>query len=112
MATGIPANIAGNCGVANPAGSRRVWRTPFALRKDSRHTEVVSHLLLESNEVMPHAASHETVSAPIPARQPRAIEPKPRPIPSAFVAIALVFVTLATARIATKRPWVDEAWFT
>jgi 4-amino-4-deoxy-L-arabinose transferase-like glycosyltransferase len=29
-----------------------------------------------------------------------------------FLGILLLFVVLAGARIATKRPWVDEAWFT
>jgi hypothetical protein len=38
--------------------------------------------------------------------------PARRRIPWTFVAIALLFLILAGARIATKRPWVDEAWFT
>ena len=42
-------------------------------------------------------------------------EPKPVPprvVSRAFLGILLLFVILAGTRIATKRPWVDEAWFT
>jgi len=38
--------------------------------------------------------------------------PVRRRFPWIFVAIATTFVTLAATSVATKRPWVDEAWFT
>jgi 4-amino-4-deoxy-L-arabinose transferase-like glycosyltransferase len=33
-------------------------------------------------------------------------------VPAMFIVIALVFVIFSGVRVATKRPWVDEAWFT
>jgi 4-amino-4-deoxy-L-arabinose transferase-like glycosyltransferase len=33
-------------------------------------------------------------------------------VPRSFLAVLLLFVILAGSRIITKRPWVDEAWFT
>jgi 4-amino-4-deoxy-L-arabinose transferase-like glycosyltransferase len=55
----------------------------------------------------------QTVSAREPLWQQAEASPKcRRRIQRTFVAIALVFVVLAAARIASKRPWVDEAWFT
>jgi Dolichyl-phosphate-mannose-protein mannosyltransferase len=59
---------------------------------------------------MSQVAPRQTISAPKPVWQ-RATPPKPRTLPRAFIAIALVFVTMAAVRISTKRPWVDEAWF-
>src|SRR5215831_9256106 len=50
------------------------------------------------------SVSESAVSPPTPLSKGR--------FPRAFLAIALLFVILAGVRIATKRPWVDEAWFT
>src|SRR5215471_21198282 len=33
-------------------------------------------------------------------------------VPSAFLIVLLLFIILSGGRIATNRPWVDEAWFT
>jgi hypothetical protein len=52
---------------------------------------------------MLHLVPQQSVSAPQASRQR---------LPLTFVAICLVFIVLAGVRVATKRPWVDEAWFT
>ena len=82
---------------------------PLQYADGRKCTERIDAGLLESNGAMPHLvppqSNSESEVSPLTASSRWRIPP-------AFLAIALVFVLLAGVQVITKRPWVDEAWFT